>query len=107
MPITRAKAMTVDAAIVMTGDRADRAPEARVPAGPVAGAMTVAAPAPDHAPIARVEIAPEAPAEIVRVDHAPVDHARAGLVDDGTTGAMIAVMTTGLRAKPRARRPRV
>jgi len=40
--------------------------------------MTVAAPADHHAPIAQVAIAPEAPVEIVQVEIAPEDHARAG-----------------------------
>jgi len=106
MPITRAKATTAAVAIGMTAGRADHAPEARVPAGPAAGAMTVAAPAPDRARIARVEIALEAPEETGREEIAPVAHVRAGLVDAGTTGAMIAVTTTGLRAKRRARRRR-
>ena len=93
MPITKAKATTAAGAIVTTAGRVDRAPEARVPAGLAAGAMTVVALALDHAPIVREEIA-------------PVAHVRAGLVDAGTTGAMIAVTTTGLRAKRRARRRR-
>jgi len=106
MPITRAKATTAAGAIVTTAGRVDRAPEARVPAGLAAGAMTVVALGLDHAPIVRVGIAREAPAGIGRVEIVQVDHARAGLAADGTTGAMIAAMTTGLPVKRRARRPR-
>ena len=91
MPITRAKATTADAVIAMTADPADRAPEAHALGGPVAVVTTGEVLAPDHAQIVQVEIAPE-------------DHARAGLVDGAMTAAMIAVTTTGLRAKRRARR---